>query len=394
MSKLADLQKVLKQFPWGRIEADGSFNVQLALAMRDLLGDGLQFGWWSTVSSPDDYITHLDERSGWRLPPSQTPWLTFAPDRPAPPYPPKFAHNWTSYYAWRGLPMDSPAVLLLHWPLSIYRLLFLVGLAEVPEKRRSLVVHWIEPTHGLDFLPIFGELALLLPNTDIELILFSKEAHDLGQKSPSSLLYIYTAPPTSGGSTIRIRAASTPSWEPSKKSISSHSASSSSSSSSSSSAPSSAPHALISLNGSLSSHSHRALVHATSRALNIPLAATHLAQLGHDEDILELPELLRPFVTEPKLGRLFGAVGVRRIVDFLSAGAGKGWLEKKVEKKGGEGEEGEGEGMGEEEERAGEEGAVELNPFTRPGTNPPFTHFLPCAPNAFTCVFTKGEARY
>lgn len=161
------MQTILKQFPWARIEKDGGFNFHLALAIRRLLGSGPNFGWWA-IEEPNPNLSlqtsiaagcqtptfnwgdilfsnkHFDEGSGWKLPQNEIPWLTFSRGRKAPPFPPAFEHNWTSYYKWRGLPLKSPAALLLHWPLSIYRLLYLLGFVSSGDggsKRGKLNIH-------------------------------------------------------------------------------------------------------------------------------------------------------------------------------------------------------------------------------------------------------------
>jgi hypothetical protein len=166
---MPEIQASLKQFPWARIGEDGAFSYELALAMRHLLGKGPKFGWWA-LEERDLNLTmkqlilttgharpptlawgsillsskHFDEKSGWTLPEKEIPWLSFGQGRAAPSFPPAFEHNWTSYYKWRGLPLKSIAVLLLHWPLSIYRLLYLLGM--IPPQtdggeRRKLSIH-------------------------------------------------------------------------------------------------------------------------------------------------------------------------------------------------------------------------------------------------------------
>lgn len=173
MTEMADVHAIRKQFPWAIVNKDGEFDYQLALALRSLLGEGPEFGWWP-VPLPDMALLdvdlmvkksigldalfldthgsallsekHFGEKSGWKLPAVEIPWLTFDKARKAPSFPPAFEHNWTSYYLWRGLPLKSPAALLLHWPLSIYRLLSLLGL--VPSEsgaseRHKLNIHLI-----------------------------------------------------------------------------------------------------------------------------------------------------------------------------------------------------------------------------------------------------------
>jgi hypothetical protein len=60
----------------------------------------------------------------------------------------------------------------------------------------------------------FSELALLLPNTDIQLVLFGKPGHDLvhwarkeypGCIATNDIVWQYTAPRKSGGGSIKIR---------------------------------------------------------------------------------------------------------------------------------------------------------------------------------------------
>jgi hypothetical protein len=121
MTELPEIQTILKQFPWTRIEKGSSvFNFELALAMRGLLGSGPNFGWW-VLEEPDFGLTletiitsgrhlpapkwllsdkHLDEESGWKLPANKIPWLTFSRHREAPSFPTALEHNWTSYYKW------------------------------------------------------------------------------------------------------------------------------------------------------------------------------------------------------------------------------------------------------------------------------------------------------
>jgi len=96
-----------------------------------------------------------------------------------------------SYYKWRGLPLKSLAILLLHWPLSIYRLLYLLGF--VPSEndrggRRKLNIHCLGIEAELNALPVFGELALLLPNTDVDIVMFGRCPYDIAcQAKPRAL---------------------------------------------------------------------------------------------------------------------------------------------------------------------------------------------------------------
>ena len=56
MERLPEVQDVLKSFPWGRIEADGIFSVDLAKGRFNVLG-GNGMGFWSQRGGP---IPHQD----------------------------------------------------------------------------------------------------------------------------------------------------------------------------------------------------------------------------------------------------------------------------------------------------------------------------------------------
>ena len=170
MKECGDVRAIVKAFPWAVLsEKEQLFNYDLGLAMHKLLGSGPEFGFWA-VEAPDENIARVvqktrkrpltyeswgrvllsdknfDEESGWKLPAEDTPWLTFGKDRTAPSFPPEFYHNWPSYYKWRGLPLKSPAALLLHWPLSMFRLLYLLGFVPTDPgrtERRKLTIHWL-----------------------------------------------------------------------------------------------------------------------------------------------------------------------------------------------------------------------------------------------------------
>ncbi|KAJ6606055.1 hypothetical protein DFH09DRAFT_873065, partial [Mycena vulgaris] len=62
----------------------------------------------------------LTEDDGWRLPKEYIPSPALQNSNTCPTFPPSFEDTWTSYYQWRGLPMISPAVMLLHWLMSVY----------------------------------------------------------------------------------------------------------------------------------------------------------------------------------------------------------------------------------------------------------------------------------
>lgn len=148
-------KEIMRQFPW----TDAGWNCQgyyfenLVLVQFGVLGSSREkVGYWAAQerSSRDIWDKTLDspwgrqltEEEGWKLPTKFIPSL--APEV-CPSFPPTFNDNWTSYYQWRRLPIESPAAMLLQWPLSVYACLKELGLVkkEVAGPRRKLRVDYI-----------------------------------------------------------------------------------------------------------------------------------------------------------------------------------------------------------------------------------------------------------
>jgi len=367
MTEAPEIRTILKQFPWARINKDGSFSFELALAMRFLLGSGPNFGWWAmeepdiltvkSVMTPSGYSLptynwggillsdkHFDDESGWRLAENDIPWLTFTHDRKAPSFPPTFEHNWTSYYKWRGLPLKSMAVLLLHWPLSVYRLLYLLGFSSAEggvSERRKLNIHCLGVEVELNCLPVFGELALLLPYTDLDIVMFGQRAYDIAQQAkPPALaaqkyVYEYNAPKQCGSGSIRIQLYKTsPIWDPrdilSRQMI---------------------PDVLIGLNAGMSMYETWHPIFSTSRALAIPFAITEFSRLSLAEDLSNY----KSFVEEARRD-LAGLLG-REKIEVLA---------KSLD----------------------HPPCSAINPFMRPGQRQPQTSNMPTAINGFSRIVT------
>lgn len=198
MERLPKTQDILESFPWGRIETDGSFNPEIVRGRFNVLG-GSDYGYWSHRGGPVphsdqgqlaqmlgnspyaaqmmkmiqsfDHLDgkdllrskHLTDEEGWKLPPNLTPYRNFAsPKAKRPPLVTDFQEpitDWDKWYRWRGLPKESPVVLLMDFPMSIYQLL--VNCLEVtnpklgrPEERIPLEVHIIGMEVELNFLPM------------------------------------------------------------------------------------------------------------------------------------------------------------------------------------------------------------------------------------------------
>ncbi|KAJ6565279.1 hypothetical protein DFH09DRAFT_1315065 [Mycena vulgaris] len=80
--------------------------------------------------------------------------------------------------------LESPAAVLMDYVLTTYYLLtetLKVVDLEPLEEKQVVDVHYLGAETELNYLPLyeFSELALLLPNTHINLTIFSPAMHDL-----------------------------------------------------------------------------------------------------------------------------------------------------------------------------------------------------------------------
>ncbi|TDL15667.1 hypothetical protein BD410DRAFT_853351, partial [Rickenella mellea] len=355
-----EVMAVFLQFPWAKLEPEGYFLLWFALATRDLFGTGGN-GWWAQGIGRRTYSFHeignagqkllldehhLSDHSRWSLPRDEVPFL-LSPNKKSLEYPPNFEHNWKSYYEWRGLPLSSPASLLLHWPLSVYRLLFLMGLVPqtIPVSRGRLVLYYIGVQQELDCIPIFGELAVLLPNTDVELILFGQRAYQLTTlaKPPSlasgDYVFTYTAPPEYGSGTLRIRLDKTgPFWDPTTLL---------------SDRPYPYPDALIGLNAGISCHEQWRPVLSISRTLKIPFGVTDFNRQCLADDEGNTVPMVHSAASDIRTQHRSGCYKARVMLEALH---------RPFEKA--------------------------LNPFMKPGAMKDPTSYLPSGINGFTSVIT------
>ncbi|KAI3497724.1 hypothetical protein L1887_33221 [Cichorium endivia] len=78
--------------------------------------------------------------------------------------------SWNDYYEWRGIPLDSPVALLLHWPLTIYHAIQLASSKQlIPETTDELCIHYLGPEREIYQLAVFGELQALLPGVQVHI---------------------------------------------------------------------------------------------------------------------------------------------------------------------------------------------------------------------------------
>lgn len=187
------VQAILTQFPWGRIEKDGSFSRNVVRGRFGVLGS-TGFGFWAHRGGPlphlpgapadqrkvpaymRDYIKHFDyldgttllekkhlsDRDGWKLEPELIPFREFSTLWTPPRLATKAEiKDWDSWYRWRNLPKESPAALLMSFPLSVYWLL--VDTLQVADpkagssggERIKLNLQYIGAETELNFLPLY-----------------------------------------------------------------------------------------------------------------------------------------------------------------------------------------------------------------------------------------------
>ncbi|KAJ7639138.1 hypothetical protein FB45DRAFT_421647 [Roridomyces roridus] len=392
--------QLLLQFPWGRLENDGTFNDGLARARFKVLGiersgfwshnggpNSHQFehepdttrqrGDWDTkmeeISARFTYVNgtplfetkHYSDRAGWKLEPAKLiPFRNFSAEQ----RPPRLASestivDWNSWYAWRGLSKESPAALLMHFPMSVYWLLVhTLGIADPkagsPESRVQLKVHYIGAEVELNFLPLFAELALLLPYTDISLIMFGPAVHKIvseakeshpkslaARVSPTSPVFSYTAPEASGAGQIQIFLhGSDPHWMPADAdaALSSYSG---------------VPSALIAPNAGLSSYPAWRPVIVYAHQMQIPFATTEYAEQSCEIQRAEFQSRVSSEAAHAWQSVMLGAPCTPNhqvAIDAYLRGRQRKW-----------------------------EYPIEVNPFQRPGQRRIPTK-LPNVPNGFT----------
>ncbi|XP_057774717.1 uncharacterized protein LOC130993709 isoform X2 [Salvia miltiorrhiza] len=105
--------------------------------------------------------------SSWNLPSELCPCRG-----PSSPIPERLT-TWKDYYEWRCIPLCSPAALLLHWPLTVFRAIQLATLESLlPEFSNELRIHYLGPERELLQLAVFGELQALFPGVKVYIDLF------------------------------------------------------------------------------------------------------------------------------------------------------------------------------------------------------------------------------
>lgn len=203
MERIPVTQAILTQFkPWGRVESDGTFNREVAVGRFSVLG-GSNMGFWSHRGGPVphqnvgpfgapnngagsytseihrmfksfDHLDgldllankHLTDDSGWKLPSRLIPYRNFASSDLRPVCVTEFGEpvkDWDSWYRWRKLPKESPAALLMDFPLSVYQLVVNCLNVTSPtagsvDKRVPLHIHMLGVEVELNYLPLWVQI--------------------------------------------------------------------------------------------------------------------------------------------------------------------------------------------------------------------------------------------
>ncbi|SJL13376.1 uncharacterized protein ARMOST_16818 [Armillaria ostoyae] len=371
MLRLPETQAILTSFPWGRLETDGTFNDSIARGRFDVLG-GSNFGFWSHRGGPVPHqnmgelgeispytamlksmlgkfdhldgkdllgTKHLTDAEGWKLPDRLIPYRHFASVDRRPQLVTKEIDSWDAWHEWRKLPKESPAALLMSFPLSAYWLIVHCLKVTGPSagsagKRIPLRIHAIGAEVELNYLPLFSEIALLLPYHDIKLVFFGQSVQKLveeGKKSdPQSLVaksstsspvFAYKAPKECGSGSIELYLhGDSLTWSPDMLDRSSG-----------------RPDAIIALNAGLGSYGEWVPVIQAAHLASLPFAVTEYAEQSCEQQRLTFPRMLGPRVPARK------------------------------------------------------EYAIELNPFQRPGQRGIPMYRLPNVVNGFTLVVWKAD---
>ncbi|KIJ68239.1 hypothetical protein HYDPIDRAFT_81640 [Hydnomerulius pinastri MD-312] len=374
MQKVSQVQAILKLFPWGKLESDGTFAEPFIRAMYGVLGaEG--FGYWSTsggniphqvqpntrgMDDPgpfrvgavegyqDGYLLLLsqlpDEKAGWKLEDKLVPKLHF--ESGSEPVIASSANvvDWKSWYQWRGLPLESPVALLMHYPLSVYQLLVHIlhvtsPTRNTPENRQALNVHYLGAEVELNMIPLFAELALLLPYTDIKLTFFGFAVHGIVKQAKKKSLaakakrnepvYTYTSPASMGGSTLSIHLhGEHENWDPRLPSITND-----------------MPDAIVAANAGLLSYTAWAYVILYCHLENVPFGVTEYAEQSAEVQRDSFPQM------------------INNSMPSLASRMSTAQLENMVKPR---------------------DYPVEFNPFQRPGQRNLGSTRLPNVPNGFT----------
>lgn len=183
----------------------GAFFRAEFLARRGLLGQS-KVGFWAMASQSNPYaMATKDPTSGFyngemlfqsHLPSLKEGWKELKKDEfpsgpPNEPPPEEGIRSWEEYMRYRTLSTDSIAPILLTNVLTIYQMIR-HELKLTSDKNKKIDVYLLGPEVELNHIPIFGELAYLLPHIDLTLKLVGPAVEGLcreaRQNHPNSII--------------------------------------------------------------------------------------------------------------------------------------------------------------------------------------------------------------
>ncbi|KAJ7154330.1 hypothetical protein C8R43DRAFT_1186383 [Mycena crocata] len=316
MPQLPYFQRELLQFPWGRIERDGTFSHKFLLARFGVLdADYRKVGFWTVPErlNPHDVTDDPLYNAGLQ---KHASMLSTNPRGYAHGQIMLAHEEWPSDIDVNGWKLQDEA-LIPHFfftsafpgrvqanhVLTTYHLLTdtlkVVDPHRTSRQTQVVDVNYLGAETELNYLPLFSELALLLPNTHINLTVFSPATHALltraKQRSPRSIaaregpVWEYTAPRTTGGGSIAISLYHPP---PRPPMLRSHPAFKGAWDRSVMMLAPKDPDALIALNAGILSYSTWFEVVPCATMTNIPFACTDYAQQSVKECVGCVPEWL------------------------------------------------------------------------------------------------------
>jgi hypothetical protein len=194
MPQLPYFQAQLNQFPWGRLERDGTFSNKFLQARFDVLdSDYRKVGFWAVPEQSNPHDISDDplfgasaqpfmqpknntgyahgammlveewpsDVEGWKLQDEVfIPHIFFTGEFPPPARPrPGQVKDWKSWYDWRGLSLESPAAFLMDHVLTVYYLLTetlkVVNLQHPLGEKQVVDVHYLGAETELNYLPLY-----------------------------------------------------------------------------------------------------------------------------------------------------------------------------------------------------------------------------------------------
>eukprot|EP00667_Euglena_gracilis_P006070 EG_transcript_6118 len=172
----------LRRHPFTFIHEVGVLVDEFALAAEDflrargLLGRGIWKRTWGCLEFthvPFGVLGDEPDATDWVLPAAECP----PPHPVADPEEARRVVDWASYYRCRGLPLSSPVALVLHFPLTVLRVLRLLeamGRVDLTPGG-ELRIHMVGVAQELDQRFAFRELAHLLPGLTLRLAFVGHE---------------------------------------------------------------------------------------------------------------------------------------------------------------------------------------------------------------------------